>query len=236
MIQWALGDLDAVPAPVRDDTSGSLAVVVVCVLAVLFGLLVDPELDRVVRGLSHLVLYGLTPLAVLWSTRREAQLPGGLEVYGLGPGEWRWWLPRVCLGLLALTVVDTSAMLLFDDLRAFYPPEAARSSVGALLWALAGVGIDLFGWEMLFRGVLLGALARLFGVRPAIGLAAFLFFVGHLDKPLSELISSLPGGVVAGWFAWRARSFLPVYLLHLWQLVTVYGVGFALAQAVTPTG
>lgn len=233
VIHWALGDPDAVPHPPREHGPAAWWVAGTATATVLFGLAFDPELDPLVRGSWHLVLYGVVPLGVL-----RLAGPTDRGTHGLGPGDWRWWLPRVGLGLGLLTVVDTAAMVLLPDLQAFYPPEHARTDVAALVRGLAGMAIDLFGWEMLFRGVLLGALARKVGIRSAIGLAALLFFVGHLDKPLSELLSSLPGGIVAGWFAWRARSFLPVFVLHAWQLATVYVVGFALAadQAVTSVG
>ena len=230
-LRWALGDLGAVPAPAREVGALPWTVVGACSLAVLFGLVFDPALHPVVRGVSHLVLYGLLPVGLLALAGER-----DLAAWGLGLGDVGWWLPRTGLGLLLIGAFASTAMLLFPDLAAFYPRGDARHDGTALLVSLAGLSIDLLGWEMLFRAVLLGAFARKLEVRTGLALAALLFFVGHLDKPLSELFSSLPGGFVAGWFAWRSRSFLPVYLLHLWQLVTVNAVGFVLAQTVTPGG
>lgn len=225
MLRWALGDLRDVPDPPQTPGPLPWIVAAACTGAVIFGLFVDPELHPLVRGLSHLGLYGLLPIALL--------VAGGerdLGAYGLGLGELSWWGPRTVLALVGIAAVASGAMLVFADLAAFYPRGEARHDASALGVRLLGATIDLLGWEMLFRAVLLGALARKVGAVAAIAIAAVLFFVGHLDKPLSELISSLPGGFVAGWFAWRARSFLPVFLLHAWQLATVNAVGFLLAN------
>ena len=157
------------------------------------------------------------------------RLRGGLALdrFGLGLGDWRWWLPRTALGVVLLALggallVQTSASML-----RFYPPfMSARADGAGLGLHLAGLTLDIYGWELMLRGLLLWVFALRGDVRGAIEAQAIVFFLGHLDKPLVECLVSLPGGVLAGMFALRARSFLPIFVLHTAQLWAVNIAGY----------
>ncbi len=154
---------------------------------------------------------------------------GGMRLadWGLGLGDWRWWLPRSAIALVGIWLGAAVVMHTFPDIADFYPrARSARESVAGLQEAMLGIVIDIFGWELLFRGVLLWLLARRGDVRGAIEALAIIFFLAHYNKPTSEMFMSLPGGILAGWFAWRAGSFLPVWILHSAQLVAVSVIGF----------
>lgn len=142
--------------------------------------------------------------------------------YGLTQGDWRWWTPRAAV-LAALIVVGTVfAMWLSPELRDFYPwQRIARTDPRAFTEVQIAVFLDFLGWEYLHRGLLLFAFARRGDVRGAIWTQALVFFVLHTGKPTAELVLSLPGGVIAGYFAWRSRSFVPLWLLHGLQLASV---------------
>lgn len=153
-------------------------------------------------------------------TMRSCERP--LSEWGISLGDWRWWLPR--LGLAAMIMVPAVWIALMVDpvLLKFYPTwKPARSELSSLLIQQLGIGIDMFGWEFLFRGYLLFALARRGDIHMAIWLQCFPFFLLHGDKPYFELALSSVGGLVSAWFCWRARSFYPLFLLHWLQMASV---------------
>ena len=164
---------------------------------------------------SAAVAVGMAGASVVRSGRREW--------WGLGLGDWRWWFPHhaVLLSLLVPTLVVVTAYS--PGLRAYYPtwPDA-RISLFGFAHQHAGIAVDFLGWEFLFRGFLLFAFARRGDPLLAIFLQAFPFFLLHLRKPEIEMVSSFAGGVAAGWFCLRARSFLPLFVIH-WTMITVVG-------------
>jgi hypothetical protein len=62
-------------------------------------------------------------------------------------------------------------------------------------------GVELFGWEFIWRGLVLFALARAFGPGPAILLQSVPFAFMHLGKPEIETFSTLFGGAAFGLIA-----------------------------------
>lgn len=151
--------------------------------------------------------------------------------FGLGLGDWRWWLPRALLASVIIWVGVFVAIHTFDDLARFYPRvTAARHDFWVLMDSQFGMFLGIFGWEMLFRGILLWVFARRGDIKGAIEANAIIFFMGHITKPTSELFLSLPGGIIACWFGWRARSFVPVWLLHSLQLFAINFAGYWIRQ------
>lgn len=73
--------------------------------------------------------------------------------------------------------------------------------------------LDLFSWEFLFRGWLLFGFARKFGPE-AIWLQAVPFALAHIGKPEIETLTTIFGGFIFGWVAWRTKSFVYPLLLH----------------------
>ncbi len=159
---------------------------------------------------SALVLGGLT------LARRD------LTTWGIGLGDWRWWLPHHGVLLAALVPVLVATTILVTPLAAYYPVnKAARVSFDAFAWAHLGLALDFVGWEFLFRGFLLFGMARRGDALLAILLHAFPFFLLHGNKPEIELLSSFVGGIFAGWFCLRAGTFVPLYVIHLVMITTV---------------
>ena len=149
--------------------------------------------------------------------------------WGLGLGDWRWWSSRT-LVLAVLIVGGTVAVLALDPAMAdFYPwYRPARRDPQILLQVQLAVVFDFVGWEGLFRGVLLFGLARRGDLHLAVWAQALLFFAAHENKPDVEFLVSLPAGAVAGYFAWRSKSFVPLWLLHALQLLCANWVATAL--------
>jgi membrane protease YdiL (CAAX protease family) len=75
-------------------------------------------------------------------------------------------------------------------------------------------GVDLFGWEFIWRGLMLFAFARYFGPGPAIFLQAVPFAFMHLGKPEVETLSTIFGGAAFGFVAWQSGSFVYPWLIH----------------------
>ena len=75
--------------------------------------------------------------------------------------------------------------------------------------------LDLFGWEFMFRGFLLFGYAKKFG-EEAIWIQAVPFAMAHIGKPEIETLSTVFGGFIFGWVAWRTKSFLYPFIIHLY--------------------
>jgi len=149
--------------------------------------------------------------------------------FGVGLGAVPFWLPRAGLALVVMVPTLVVVVLLSDGLQSMYPMhKPARTDAGALAWHLAAVALDFVGWELLFRGVLLFGLLRRGDAWMAILLPTVPFCLLHGDKPVVELVASLFGGIVSGWFTVSARSVLPLWFLHVVMISTVSVVAFVL--------
>jgi membrane protease YdiL (CAAX protease family) len=165
----------------------------------------DPGMQRL-QAFDRLVLFLLVPLLVVVLGFRERP-----SRYGLRVGDWRVGLPLAVIGCAVMTPVVLWFATLPDS-RAYY-----AASWSSLPDVLATNAVDLFSAEFLFRGFLMFALVRSMG--PVGVLVATLPFVfSHLTKPELELFSTLAGGMVYGWLAWRTSSIVWGALAHIYIL------------------
>ncbi|MDP2308773.1 MAG: CPBP family intramembrane metalloprotease [Pseudomonadota bacterium] len=154
-----------------------------------------------------------------------------LTKWGVGLGDWRWWLPHHGVLLAGLVPVLVATTVLVEPLARYYPVNrAARASVDGFAWAHLGIALDFIGWEFLFRGFLLFAMARRGDALLAILVSVFPFFLLHGNKPHIELLSSFVGGIFAGWFCLRAGTFFPLYVIHVVMITTVGFTSFLMRQ------
>ena len=156
------------------------------------------------KAYDRFAFYFVLPLAIIFFLFRERP-----AAYGFRLGRWQtglaWTLAGcVVMALVLFYVAQTPVM------QAFYE-ERAPDSFWRLLYL---TGVDLVGWEFMWRGVLLFAFARAFGPGPAIFLQAVPFAFMHLGKPEVETLSTIFGGAAFGWVAWQSRSFLYPFLIH----------------------
>jgi uncharacterized protein len=158
------------------------------------------------RALDRLGLYLIIPLFVIVFIFREK--PGA---YGFTVGNWR-------VGLrLTMIVWLAAAPILY---WAAHTPTMADyySTYDQPPWDIVlTAAIDLIGWEFVFRGFLLFALYRVAGPS-AVLLQAVPFAIAHFTKPPLETLSTIFGGTLFGWVAWRTDSFLYAFLIHLFVL------------------
>lgn len=167
-----------------------------------------PEVTRAI-AIERVIVFGLVPLLVVLLVFRDR-----LSRYGVTLGEWRWGLGLVVAGCAVMTpIVLWFASL--PEVRAYYAESAS-----GLPELLVVNGLDLTASEFAFRGFLMMALLRTIGPLGVV-VAALPFVFGHLGKPELELFSTLGGGLVYGWLAWRTRSIVWGALGHTYILSLV---------------
>ncbi|HZD09951.1 MAG TPA: CPBP family intramembrane glutamic endopeptidase [Candidatus Binatia bacterium] len=156
------------------------------------------------KAYDRLILYFLLPMVVILLLFRESPAD-----YGWRIGEWRIGLKWVSIACAIMAVI-LYALAGTPTMKAFYEARAP-DGVRNLIYL---TGVDLFGWEFMWRGLMLFALARYFGAGPAIFLQAVPFAFMHLGKPEVETLSTIFGGAAFGYIAWETSSFLYPFLIH----------------------
>ena len=152
---------------------------------------------------DHLVIYGLIPvLMVIFLYRRP------LAEFNLRLGDW-----RIGLRLTVLAWAIAAPILYIaghaPDVQSYY----VRYFLGPFDVMFTAV-VELVGWEFFFRGFLLIALWEVAGPY-AVVLQAVPFAMAHVTKPPAEALSTIFGGIAFGWVAWKTKSFLYPFLIHL---------------------
>ncbi len=161
------------------------------------------------KAYDRFLLYFIIPTLIILVLFRESP-----KMYGFQVGDWRTGLLWVLVGCVGMAVIlwfvgRTPGMQQYYTSRA---PDGA----GRLIFLN---GVDLFGWEFIWRGVMLFTYARYFGPGPAIFLQAVPFAFMHLGKPEIETLSTLFGGAMFGFIAWQSQSFIYPWLIH-WFIAT----------------
>ena len=152
---------------------------------------------------TELIYYLLVPLAAGWLLFRDKPWD-----YGIRIGRWKSAiiLTVVCLAAMALILYRVGKM---PEFRSYY-------HVHAIDWPelLLNYALYMFAWEFLFRGYMLFGLEKSIG-KSAIFVQAIPFVLLHLGKPFLETLACIPGGFGFGYVAYRTRSFLPCFIIHL---------------------
>ncbi|MFT4200659.1 lysostaphin resistance A-like protein [Gordonia sp. (in: high G+C Gram-positive bacteria)] len=184
-----------------------------------------------------------------------AALVSGLRWRDLGvtPAQLRAGLPWAAVVAAAVVVIILVAVAI-PPLREFFLDERFRSPRTALLAAFVVIPLQtVLPEELLFRGVLQGALMRTWSVPVALGVGAVLFGLWHItssmnlagdNKGLRDVVGSgdagqilgvllavvatTAAGLVFGWLRYKTDSLLPSIALH-WALNATGALGAALA-------
>lgn len=165
----------------------------------------NPGMQRL-QALDRVVLFLGVPLLVIVGLLRDDP-----RRYGLRIGEWRIGAPLALLGCVVMTpIVLWFAGL--PDVVAYYAPSDT-----ALPDLLLTNALDLVSAEFLFRGFLMFALLRAIGPFGVV-VAVLPFAFTHFTKPELELISTLLGGMLYGWLAWRTGSIVWGAIAHVFIL------------------
>ncbi len=206
---------DGPPATGRTVTLGGVAFDVRLTLLIIF-LTVVPMLDYYghsptgVKAWDRFLFYFVGSALFIWGVYREP-----LSAFGFGLGDRR----RGALWTLAGCALMAPVLWLAAREPAMQQYYTAKAAGGLLPVSLLN-GIELFGWEFVWRGLALFAFARAFGPGAAIFLQAVPFAFMHLGKPEIETLSTLFGGAAFGFVAWQTRSFVYPWLIH-WFVVTL---------------
>jgi membrane protease YdiL (CAAX protease family) len=154
------------------------------------------------KPLDRTILYLVIPLAIILLVFRENP-----RAYGFQLGDWKAGLV-ITFGALALMLPLLWLLMHWDrGMHVYYDQYAFGPSLPLYTF------FDLLGWEFLFRGWLTFAYVRKFGPE-GLWLQAVPFAIAHIPKPEVETLSTIFGGFVFGWIAWRTKSFLYPLLIH----------------------
>ena len=156
------------------------------------------------KAYDRFLIYFVIPMLIILLVFRDPP-----KEYGFQIGDWRTGLLWVVIGCVGMAIIlwfvaRTPSMEKYYAMR-------APSNTGRLIFLN---GVDLFGWEFIWRGVMLFTYARYFGPGPAIFLQAVPFAFMHLGKPELETLSTLFGGAMFGFIAWQSQSFIYPWLIH----------------------
>ncbi|MDK1080114.1 MAG: CPBP family intramembrane metalloprotease [Anaerolineae bacterium] len=149
---------------------------------------------------DRLILYLIIPLIIIIFINRENP-----KEYGFTLGDWKAGLIFTLAGISLMAPVIWFLGKNDPSMTEYY-----NTQLDGLPWATF---IDLIGWEFFFRGWILFGFARKFGPE-AIWLQAVPFALVHIGKPEIETLSTIFGGFVFGWIAWRTRSFVYPFIIH----------------------
>jgi membrane protease YdiL (CAAX protease family) len=158
------------------------------------------------KGWDRTLLYFVVPMVFILFVFRENP-----KDYGFQLGDWKAGL-LITGGSLAI-ILPVLWLLVRGDksMHDYYQPLLGPALP---LYTF----LEIFGWEFLFRGWLVFGYARKFGAE-ALWLQAVPFALGHLSKPEVETLSTIFGGFVFGWIAYRTKSFLYPFMIH-WAIFT----------------
>jgi hypothetical protein len=160
-------------------------------------------------AIERFVLFGMIPFAVVILAFSDSP-----RRYGLTLGDWRWGTLLVVVGCIVMTPIVLWFATL-PEAQAYYGPSAGTVGQTATTYA-----IELIAAEFAFRGFLMLTLVRVVGPIGVL-IAAWPFVFAHLGKPELELFSTLGGGLVYGWLAWRTRSIVWGAIGHTYILTLV---------------
>lgn len=170
--------------------------------------------NRVIGFLAMGVIPGIIALIVL---------PGySLSVLGL------WHNPETFTYTLAWTLGLSAIVIPLAYFSAKKPKNLVNyPQIRARVWSnrivvinILGWALYLFGYEFLFRGVLLFPLVEQAGVWPAIAVNLALYSATHIPKGLDETIGALPLGLVLCLVTLGSGTIWIAFMVHLAMALT----------------
>jgi hypothetical protein len=205
-------EVAGVPLPVR--ATAAVAIVTFALLLDYSGTVLPDAVLAMRRSpdamlaiaVERAVLFAIIPLAVVLLAFRDRP-----SRYGLTLG----WGAALTMAGCALMTPIVIAYATLPDVRAFYGPSA-----GPVAQLLVTNVLDLGASEFALRGFLMLTLVRVIGPFGLV-VAALPFVFAHLGKPELELFSTLGGGLIYGWLAWRTGSILWGSIGHVYILTLV---------------
>jgi membrane protease YdiL (CAAX protease family) len=157
----------------------------------------------VIFPLSNMIYYLFIPLAAGFLLFRDKPWD-----YGMRIGRWKLAivLTTVTLAVFSLIVYGASKI---PEVYRYYHMSNVNWPQWIFTWALY-----MFAWEFIFRGYMFFGLERSIG-KSAIFVQAIPFVLLHFGTTDLETLVTIPEGFVLGWLAYKTRSFLPCFIVHI---------------------
>ncbi|OJJ19399.1 hypothetical protein BKI52_21560 [marine bacterium AO1-C] len=170
---------------------------------------------------EQLTIYGfriltfVLPVYLIWRLYDQQKEP----LYGFSVKTFHPKPYIILLLLIAPFIFWASTTAGFLAQYPIYKANFAAAYLKVPSWVTAAVfelfyGIDFVFVELFFRGFLIILVGRYFGPQVVI-LAASIYCLFHLGKPIGETISSFFGGLLLGVFSYYSRSIYGGIMLHL---------------------
>ncbi|MCJ7529762.1 MAG: CPBP family intramembrane metalloprotease [Anaerolineales bacterium] len=158
---------------------------------------------NIVFPATELIYWLLVPLAAGFLFFRDKPWD-----YGIRIGRWKpaIILTAVCLAALSLIIYAASKM---PEFYSYYHESHIDWPDWVLKWTLY-----MFAWEFLFRGYMLFGLEKSIG-KSAIFVQTIPFVLLHFGCVFWETLACIPEGFIFGYIAYRTRSFLPCFIIHI---------------------
>jgi membrane protease YdiL (CAAX protease family) len=157
----------------------------------------------VVFPVSHLIYYLFIPLAAGFLIFRDKPWD-----YGIRIGRWKVAivLTIVTLAVFSLIVYGASKI---PEVYHYYHKYSVN-------WPpyILGRALYMFAWEFIFRGYMLFGLEKSIG-KSAIFVQTIPFVLLHFGATDLETLVTIPEGFVLGYIAYKTRSFLPCFVIHI---------------------
>ncbi|TNF37737.1 MAG: CPBP family intramembrane metalloprotease [Bacteroidetes bacterium] len=172
-----------------------------------------------VKRVAGFLLMGVVPVAVCLLVFDDYSLADA----GLWFNRDKTWFTVISLVLLSLVIIPVIAHnARKPEILALYPEIRASRWTGSLLlveivtWALY-----LFGYEVLFRGVLLFGLAKPLGPVAATAVNVILYSAAHIPKGKGETLGAIPFGMVLCVLTLVSGTIWIAFIAHLVNAVTL---------------
>lgn len=153
--------------------------------------------------LDRFLLYFVIPVLIVIVPFNES-----VKMYGVQLGRWKEGI------IWTISVCAIMSLVLYGFTRSPEVQQYYSAKANEIHWVVAKTALEMFGWEFLWRGLMLFTFAKRFGIGAALWLQAIPFSLLHLGKPELETISTIFGGVGFGFIAWRTQSMLYPWLIH----------------------
>jgi membrane protease YdiL (CAAX protease family) len=154
------------------------------------------------KAFDRFFIFLLIPILVILISGKKP-----LKDYGFQLGDWKAGLAITAVSILIMAPILWFITKSDPEMIDYYSSRYSSSMIGLVF-------LDLIGWEFLFRGWILFGYAEEFGDN-ALWIQAVPFAIAHIGKPEIETLSTIFGGFLFGLIAWKTKSFLYPFLIHL---------------------
>lgn len=157
----------------------------------------------VIFPLSNVIYYLFIPLAAGFLIFRDKPWD-----YGIRIGRWKLAIVLTIVTLAVFSLIVYGASNIPEVYRYYH-----KYSINWPPYIL-GRALYMFAWEFIFRGYMFFGLEKSIG-KSAIFVQAIPFVLLHFGATDLETLVTIPMGFVMGYVAYKTRSFLPCFIIHI---------------------